>query len=150
MHLNGIAWLELIISILLVLLGTGIGFFIRAFFQKKKSRVDITNKLIDKLEAILDEMRGHAFELIKSDESNLIEVTHHIFVAQNSRIKAVCNQLNDINPHFPAVQDKLLELKKSCDQIIEHQSEATVYGALISAQQELLHTYKYVISGYFK
>jgi len=141
-----LSWLSSLGPVVLLLLGSFVGYLFRGHLQKRASKTEVINKLVDCIDSITTEMRDQAFQLLKGDDNYSIEIAHHIFVAQNVRLQKICE---DITHHdcknYPSIPiEKLRMVKKACDQVIESHQNAHVYGALIHAQSDLLDSFRYV------
>lgn len=141
-----LSWLSSLGPVVLLFFGSFVGYLFKGHLQKRASKIEVTNKLIDSIEVITTEMRKQAFQLLKSEENNSIEISHHIFVAQNARLQKICQDIvhHDKKNHPSIPIDKLRAVKKACDEIIENHHSAHVYGSLIFSQSELLDSFRYV------
>lgn len=141
-----LSWLTSLGPIVLLLLGSFVGYFLRGHLQKRASKTEVINRLIDSIDTTMTEMRKQAFHLLKDDENSSIEIAHHIFVAQNARLQKICTDItHHDNKNYPSIPiEKLRTVKKTCDEVIESHHSAHVYGALIHSQSDLLDSFRYI------
>ena len=142
------SWLNSLSPFILLCIGSFIGYLFKGHLQKRASKTEVINKLIDSIESTSTEMRKQAFRLLKSNDNGAIEITHHIFVALNSKLKRLCEDIthHDSKNYKLIPNQELKALRQACDKIVENHSNASVYGALITEQSKLQAYYRYVVT----
>lgn len=142
------SWFTSLSPILLLFIGSFVGYLFKGHLQRRASKTEVINKLIDSIESTSTEMRKQAFRLLKSNDSGSIEITHHIFVALNTKLQKLCEDIthHDSKNYINIPIRELRGLKQACDAIIENHGDASVYGALIAKQSDLQAFYRYVVT----
>ncbi|WP_166419852.1 hypothetical protein [Pseudoalteromonas sp. Z1A8] len=142
------SWITSLSPFFLLLIGSFVGYLFKGHLQRRASKTEVINKLIDSIESTSTEMRKQAFRLLKSNDNGTTEITHHIFVALNTKLKRLCEDIthHDSKNYKQIPNKELKELRQACDEIIENHSDASVYGALITKQSDLQAYYRYVVT----